>query len=54
MLLNIQAAAPAGRAWLVDLPAPDRTVHTEICLNSSRVLVSRFSPGAGPAAFFHS
>ena len=46
-------AVPAGRAQVMDLPAPDRTVHTEICMYGGKVLVSRFALGRGPAAVFH-
>ena len=45
-------AVPAGRAQVMDIPAPDRTVHTEMCMYGGKVLVSRFALGQGPAAFF--
>ena len=46
-------AVPAGRAQVMDLPAPGRTVHTEICMYGGKVMVTRFTLGAGAAAFFH-
>ncbi len=46
-------AVPAGKAQVMDLPAPGRTVHTEICMYGSKVMVSRVTLGTGAAAFFH-
>ncbi len=46
-------AVPEGRAQAMNVPAPDRTVRMEICTYGSKVLVSRFALGQGPAAFFH-
>jgi len=45
-------AVPAGRAQVMDLPAPGRAVHTEICMYGGKVMVTRFTLGAGAAAFF--
>lgn len=47
------AAVPEGRARAMEVPAPDRTVHMEVCMYGGKVLVSRFALGQGPAAFFH-
>ncbi|MBA2628332.1 MAG: hypothetical protein H0U85_09985 [Gemmatimonadales bacterium] len=44
---------PEGRAQVMEIPAPDRRVHTEICMYGGKVMVSRFTLGTGATAFFH-